>query len=105
MIAPRLVGVLSSKPETGDEGLVPRDTLLGQVVEEPPALAYELQQATTSGEVMAMDLQVRREVGDSPGVEGYLNLCGPGVSLVGVVFLDYLPFGVFVQASSLWSVL
>ena len=91
--------MLSSESKTGNECLVPGHIFSGQIVQKTPAPSHHLQQSPACCVVVAVDLKMPRELGDAPGKECYLDLGGAGVSLVGLVLLNDLPFGVLIQPS------
>src|SRR5262249_61575985 len=65
-----------------DDCLVPLEVVPLEVVEQAPALAHELQQPATGMVILAMYLEVLREIPDAIRQERYLYLGEAGVGLV-----------------------
>src|SRR5207245_10343402 len=72
-----------------DQLPVPGGVLRLEVVEEPPALADQLEQAAARMVVLLVRLEVFRQVLDALGEERDLDLRRAGVALVGAELLDY----------------
>ncbi len=77
---------LPADAEPADDGPVPLDVVVPDVVEEPAATTDQPHEASTRVVVALMDLQVLGEVRDAFGEERDLDLGRPGVGLVNAVF-------------------
>lgn len=82
--APRL----TPKAESLDQLLVARRRRAAQIVEQPPALAHDLEQATAGVVVLQVDLEVLGELVDALGQDGDLDLGRSGVGLVTTIAVD-----------------
>ena len=80
--------ILFSDAQLGDNGTIPLDVLLGQVVQHLAALTDHLQQAAAAVVVVDVDLQVLGELLNPGGEDGDLDLGGAGVRGMGAVGLD-----------------
>ena len=89
--ASRLNGLLP-KPEAADEGLVSLQIDPLEVVELPPALADELEQATTGVVVLAVRLEVLGEQRNALGEQRNLDLGRARVLVVDAKLVDDLGF-------------
>lgn len=65
---------LSTQAELGDQGTVPLDILILQVVEKAPALADHHEKSSAGVMILFVDLQVLREMVDSLSDERNLDL-------------------------------
>ena len=79
---------LFTDAQLGDDGTIPLDVLLGQVVQHLAALTDHLQQAAAAVVVVDVDLQVLGELLNPGGEDGDLDLGGAGVRGMGAVGLD-----------------
>ena len=80
--------VLATQTEFFDQAPVALDVGLGQVVEQPTALADQQQQASPAVVVVLVLLEVLSEVCNPAGEHGDLNFRRTGVTLVGGVLGD-----------------
>lgn len=67
---------LFTDAQLGDDGTIPLDVLLGQVVQHLAALTDHLQQASAAVVVVDVDLQVLGELLNPGGEDGDLDLGG-----------------------------
>src|SRR5579875_688441 len=81
---------LAAQAETLDDRPVPVDVGLGQVVEQPAALADEQQQAAAAVVIVLVRLEVLGEVRDAARQQRDLHLRRAGVALGGAVLGDDL---------------
>jgi hypothetical protein len=81
-------GRSTAKAELRDERSVPLDVVAPEVIEQATPTTHEHEQPTARVMVLAMDLQVVREVVDPIGEERHLNLRRTGVGLVQAVLGD-----------------
>ncbi len=79
---------LVAEPELLNQLTVRVDIRPSQIVQQPATLAYHLQEATATVMVLTMLAEVFRQIIDALCKDGDLNLCGPGVALMGPVFLN-----------------
>src|SRR5688500_13217724 len=79
---------LAAQPQTLDQRLVARFVRLLDVVEETAARRNHLQQAAAGMVVLAVQLEVFSEVGDTLGEDRYLDFRRAGIVLFGGVVLD-----------------
>src|SRR6185436_5010470 len=86
--APRGVSLLPPQSELGDERPVPLDVVASEVVEQPAPPAHEHQQTPARVMVLAVDLQVLREVVDAIREQCDLHLRRSGVGVVPAVLGD-----------------
>src|SRR5689334_20549739 len=79
---------LLADAERVDQLAVAIEVLVLEVVEQPTALADQLEEATTRVVVLLVRLEVLGEVVEALGQERDLDLGRPGVAVVGRVLLD-----------------
>src|SRR2546426_5770438 len=84
-------GSLLPDPQPLDEALVALEIAPLQVIEKPAPLPHELQQPTTGVVVLAVQLEVPRQVPDAIAEERDLHLGRAGVGSVLAVCLHDLP--------------
>src|SRR5437867_4110778 len=84
-------GELLADPELLDHALVTLEVASLEVVEQAATLSHELEQPTTGVVVLAVHLEVLRQVPDAVGEERDLHLGRPGVAGVPAVRLHDLP--------------
>jgi len=77
---------LPADAEPADDGPVPLDVVVPDVVQEPATTTDQPHEASTRVVVALMDFQVLGEVRDALGEERDLDLGRPGVGLVNAVF-------------------
>jgi hypothetical protein len=80
--------VLVTEPQFLNYQAVRLDIGPPQVVQQSATLAYHLQEAAATVVIFAVLTEMIREVVDALGQDRDLNLCRPGVSLVGTVLLN-----------------
>ena len=79
---------LPSQSELGDERPIPLDVVTSEIVEQPAPTTDHREQSPTGVMVLAVDLQVFRQVVDALGEERDLDLGGAGVGLVEAMLSD-----------------
>src|SRR5262249_28996840 len=77
-----------AQPEAGDDRAVAVDVSPVEVVEEPAALADELEEPSPRGVIAGVRAQVLGEHPDALPEDGDLHFGGGGVGLVRAVLLD-----------------
>ena len=87
-VSMKMLRKTQSNDSDGDQGAVPLNVLLGQIVQKAAALTDHLVQAATAVVIVGMNLQVLGELIDPLGEDSHLNLGGSGVSGMGAVGLD-----------------
>ncbi len=73
-----------------DDGLVTIDITGLDIVEQPPALADDLQQTPATVMVLLVDFEVLGQVRDPLGQDGNLNLGRTGIAVMTLVAADNL---------------
>ena len=86
--APGAAGQLLTDAQLGNDGTIPLDVLLGQIVQHLAALTDHLQQAAAAVVVVDVDLQVLGQLLDAGGEDGDLDLGGASIGSVGAVCLN-----------------
>src|SRR5207248_6004502 len=99
--APRETHLLLPDPQTVDQLAVPGGILRLEVIEQPPALADELEQSAPRVVVLLVRLEVLGQVMDALGEQRDLHLRRAGVALVGAELLHYSRFAAFVVQRAL----
>src|SRR5271165_3392795 len=79
---------LAADAEAPDDGPVPLDVVLADVVEEPAAVPDELHQTSPGVVVPLVHLEVLGQVRDAVGQQRDLHLRRPGVGVVETVLVD-----------------
>jgi len=89
-VRPRVVlsGVLVTEPQFLNHAAIRLNIDAPQVAQKATPLAYHLQEAATAVVVLTMDAKVVREIVDTLGQHGDLNLGRAGVTLVLPVLLN-----------------
>jgi hypothetical protein len=68
------MSLLFSQPQLLNQGPVTFDILIFQVVQEPPALAHQLDQTPTGVMILGVRLEMVSQVSDPLAQDGYLHL-------------------------------
>src|SRR5687767_5904326 len=87
-----LLPLLAAQAELLDQGLVAIGAHAPQIIEQPAALAHQLEQAAAGMVVLLVRLEVERELVDPLRQQRDLHLGGAGVGAVGAVGLEDLAF-------------
>src|SRR5690606_29835837 len=93
--------VLAAQAQLVGDRAAPLDVDLGQVGEQPLALADQDQQAPTAVVVMLVDLQVLGELVDAPSQQRDLHLGRPRIALLGAELPNDLSLGGLVERHDL----
>jgi hypothetical protein len=90
MLRPRvgLSGVLVTEPQFLNKATIRLNVDAPQIAQKAAPLAYHFQEAAAAVVVLTVDAKVVREIVDTLGQHGDLNLGGAGVTLVLTVLLN-----------------
>lgn len=84
-----LRGLLSPQPKTGDQGTIPLDILVPEVLEESSTLADQHQETSPAVMVLLIDLQMLGEMADAFGEHCNLDLGRTRIRVVQPIFFNY----------------
>jgi hypothetical protein len=72
------------------QGKITRGIISLQISQVTPAFSHQLDEASSGGFIMFVNLQMFRKLTDAMAENGNLNLGGSGIILVTMVFSNYL---------------